>query len=48
MKDLEEQHLCMKFCLKWAKVFNENFQMLKQALLGCHEVFEGGRVKEEA
>jgi hypothetical protein len=31
MKDLEKQHVCMKFCLKLAKTFTETFQMLKQA-----------------
>jgi transposase len=31
MKDLEEQRVCMKFCLKLAKTFAETFQMLKQA-----------------
>jgi hypothetical protein len=31
MKDLEEQHVCVKFCLKLAKTFTETFQMLKQA-----------------
>jgi hypothetical protein len=31
MKDLEEQHVCIKFCFKLAKTFTETFQMLKQA-----------------
>jgi hypothetical protein len=48
MKDLEKQRVCMKFCLKLAKTFTETFHMLKQDLLGGHEEFEGGRVKEES
>jgi len=31
MKDLEEQRICMKFCLKLGKIFTETFQMLQQA-----------------
>jgi hypothetical protein len=31
MKDLEEQRVCVKFCLKLATTFTETFQMLKQA-----------------
>jgi len=31
MKDLEEQHVCVKFCLKLGKTFTEIFQMLQQA-----------------
>jgi len=31
MKDLEEQHVCVKFCLKSGKTFTETFQMLQQA-----------------
>jgi hypothetical protein len=31
MKDLEEQRFCVKLCLKLAKTFTKNFQMLKQA-----------------
>jgi len=31
MKDLEEQRVCMKFCLKLGKTFTETFQMLQQA-----------------
>jgi hypothetical protein len=31
MKDLEEQCVCMKFCLELAKNLTESFQMLKQA-----------------
>jgi hypothetical protein len=31
MKDLEQQRVCMKFCLKLAKTFTETFRMLKQA-----------------
>jgi len=31
MKDLEEQRVCMKFCLKLGKAFMETFQMLQQA-----------------
>jgi hypothetical protein len=30
MKDLEEQRVCEKFCLKLAKTFTETFQMLKR------------------
>jgi hypothetical protein len=30
-KDLEEQRVCVKFCLKLAKTFADTFQMLKQA-----------------
>jgi hypothetical protein len=36
MKDLEEQSVCVKFCLKLAKNFTETFQMLKEAYgKGC-------------
>jgi len=31
MKDLEEQRVCVKFCLKSGKNFTETFQMLQQA-----------------
>src|SRR5215469_8516208 len=31
MKDLEEQRVCVKFCLKLGKTFTETFQMLQQA-----------------
>jgi len=31
MKDLEEQRVCVKFCLKLGKPFKETFQMLQQA-----------------
>ena len=31
MKDLEEQRVCMKFCLKLGKTFTKTFQMLQQA-----------------
>ena len=31
MKDLEEQHICVKFCFKLGKTFTETFQMLQQA-----------------
>jgi len=31
MKDLEEQHVCVKFCFKLGKNFTETFQMLQQA-----------------
>jgi transposase len=31
MKELEEQHVCMKFCFKLGKTFMETFQMLQQA-----------------
>jgi hypothetical protein len=30
MKDLLEQRVCMKFCLKLAKKFTEIFQVFKQ------------------
>ena len=30
MKDLEEQRVCVKFCLKLGKPFTETFQMLQQ------------------
>jgi hypothetical protein len=30
MKNLEEQCVCVKFCLKLAKTFTETFQMMKQ------------------
>ena len=31
MKDLEEQHVCIKFCFKLGKTFTETFHMLQQA-----------------
>jgi hypothetical protein len=31
MKDLEEKHVCVKFCLKLGKTFTETFQMLQQS-----------------
>jgi hypothetical protein len=31
MADLEDQRVCVKFCLKLAKTFIETFQMLEQA-----------------
>jgi hypothetical protein len=47
MKDVEEQRVCMKFCLKLAKTFTETFQMLKQAYGGdclshtqCYEWYQ--------
>ena len=30
MKDLEEQRVCVKFCVKLEKTFTETLQMLKQ------------------
>jgi hypothetical protein len=41
MKDLAEQSVCMKFCLKLATSFIECHQTLKQDV-------EGMRTKEEA
>jgi len=31
MKDLEEQRVCVKYCLKLGKTFTETFRMLQQA-----------------
>jgi transposase len=31
MKDLQEQHVCFKFCFKLGKTFTEIFQILQQA-----------------
>jgi hypothetical protein len=57
MKDLEEQRVCVKFCLKLAKTFTETFQMLKQAYgedcLSCiqcyewYQRFKSGRMSSE-
>ena len=47
MKDLEEQRVCIKFCLKLGKTFTETFQMLQQAYgedclsrTLCHEWYQ--------
>jgi len=57
MKDLEEQRVCVKFCLKLGKPFTETFQMLQQAYgedyvsrTQCHEWhqrFKSGRTSVE-
>jgi len=57
MKDLEEQRVCVKFCIKWGKTFTETFQMLQQAYgedcvsrTQCHERyqrFKSGRTSIE-
>jgi len=47
MKDLEEQRVCVKFCLKLGKTFTETFQMLQQAYgenclsrTQCYELYQ--------
>jgi len=47
MKDIEEQRVCVKFCLKVGKTFTETFQMLQQAYgeeclsrTQCYELYE--------
>jgi len=57
MKDLEEQHVCIKFCFKLGKAFTETSQMLQQAYgedclsrTQCHEwyqCFKSGRTSIE-
>ena len=57
MKDLEEQHVCIKFCFKLANTFMETIQMLQQAYgedclshTQCHEwyqCFKSGRTSFE-
>ena len=47
MKDLEEQRVCIKFCIKLGKNFTQTFQMLQQAYgddylspTRCHELYQ--------
>ena len=47
MKDLEEQSVCVKFCIKLGKTFTETFQMLQRAYgedclsrTQCHEWYQ--------
>ena len=57
MEDLDEQHVCIKFCFKQGKTFMENFQMLQQAYgedclsrTQCHklyQLFNSGRTSIE-
>jgi hypothetical protein len=57
MKNLEEQRVCMKLCLKLAKPFTETFQILKQVYgedcsshTQCYEWyqhFKSGRMSTE-
>jgi len=57
MKDLEEQRVCVKFCLKLGKTFLETFQMLQQAYgedclnrtqcYGWYQRFKSGRTSIE-
>ena len=47
MKELEEQHICIKFCFKLGKSFTETLQMLQQAYgedclsgMQCHKWYQ--------
>jgi hypothetical protein len=57
MKDLEEQRVCVKFCLELVKTFTETFQMLRQAYgedcssrtqcYECYQRLKSGRTSTE-
>jgi hypothetical protein len=51
MKDLEEQHVCVKFSFKFGNTFTETFQMLQQAYgedcLSCTQCFKLDRTSIE-